>query len=333
MQREQAIMEIQSAHRRRRFAIGVQMKLENSLLGFVLHNHLGVVKWDTVSEAERAKLVVKAQRLILEARKAGAGKRESDVIRIFVETTQQAKQPANEMRLAAEKEMGELAQYLPAYDWWTEMEGRGAIGLATIIAETGDLSNYPGFYPEGHALAGQMRPKRQGVDCLMKRLGFAPYDGFAGSTWKRPSWRPRDLSKVEWIENPFSGRRYSFIHQVGYNLIKMRQLIGKAKTESGRSEPKGRYGQFYCYRYARTEITHPEWTAGHRDADALRYAIKKLLRDLWIQWQVETAGRAVVVVPEMAIRGLPIPPEDASSEVNVAISEDQRIATPLLAAE
>jgi hypothetical protein len=305
MQREQAIMEIQMAHRRRRFAIGVQMKLENSLLGSVLFNHVGVVKWDEVNDTERAKLVLKAQKLIQDSRKRGDPN--TDAVRIFVETTDKAKIPATEMRLQAEKDMAGLAQHLPAYGWWTAMEGLGAIGLATIIAEAGDLSNYPGIYPEGHALAGQIRPKRQGIDCLIKRLGFAPYDGCAGSTWTRASRRPRDLSKEEWIANPFSGRRYSFIQQVGYNFIKMRQLIGKAKTESGRSEPKGRYGEYYCYRYARTEITHPEWTAGHRDADALRYAIKKLLRDLWQQWRREVTGGVIRPVPAMATHDVPIP--------------------------
>lgn len=284
MQLDEAIVRIKTAHRERRFAMGIQAKLDNSLRSVALSDELKDRRWDDLTEAERDKLSVRAKKLIYETRQ-GAESESHDRMRVYVDAINEARGPATKMRRDAEKRMEQYAVHLPVYEWWMAVPGLGACGLATVIAEAGDLSNYPGVFPAGHAREGEMRPRHHGPGCLYKRLGFAPYDGCAGSTWKRDSWRPRKLTAEEWIANPFSSRRYSFIHQVGTNCIKMKQMISKTKTESGRSEPNGAYGEHYCYAYARSEITHPEWTPAHRDAHALRYAIKKLLRDTWREWR------------------------------------------------
>lgn len=41
------------------------------------------------------------------------------------------------------------------------------------------------------------------------------------------------------------------------------------------------YRATYDARRARTDETHPEWTAGHSHNDALRVTAKAILRDLW----------------------------------------------------
>ena len=162
--------------------------------------------------------------------------------------------------------MEKLAMQLPIYPWIESVRGAGALGLATIIAEAGDLSNYP-------------NPAK-----VWKRLGFAPYDGFAGSTWKRQTWRPRTLSSDEWIANPFSGERYALMHQIAVWLVNA-QWIGKAKTESGEGEPNGPYGEIYATRRKHTLTTHADWSDGHRRMDALRVTMKAFLKDLHVEWR------------------------------------------------
>jgi hypothetical protein len=41
------------------------------------------------------------------------------------------------------------------------------------------------------------------------------------------------------------------------------------------------YRVAYDHRRAHTAVTHPEWTDGHSHNDALRYASKRILKDLW----------------------------------------------------
>jgi hypothetical protein len=164
------------------------------------------------------------------------------------------------------------------------MRGAGALGLATIVAECGDLSNYA-------------TPAK-----LWKRLGFAPYDGHAGSTWKRETWRPRSLSKDEWIENPFSGERYALMAQIATWLVNA-QWIGAKKSETGEGKPNGPYGEIYAKRRTHTKTTHPEWSDGHRRKDALRVTMKKFLLDLWGEWH-----RNAVAIENLNSRGQVRPP-------------------------
>jgi Transposase IS116/IS110/IS902 family len=154
---------------------------------------------------------------------------------------------------------------LPVYEWLKTIRGAGALGLATIVAEAGSLDRYA-------------NPAK-----LWNRLGFAPFDGHAGSTWKRESWRPRKLSKEEWIENPFSGERYALIHQIAVWLVNAQWISAKkAGAEEGR--PNGIYGAIYAERRAHTAITHGDWSKQHSRMDGLRVAMKAFLLDLWCIW-------------------------------------------------
>ena len=119
---------------------------------------------------------------------------------------------------------------------------------------------------------------------VWKRLGFAPFDGHAGSTWKRATWRPRALTAEEWIANPFSGERYALMAQIAQWLW-VKQWIGKAKTGTGVGAPSGPYGEIYAERRAKTAVAHPDWSDGHAHSDALRIMMKYFLRSLWCEWK------------------------------------------------
>jgi len=266
---DKIVNRIRNEHRQRRFAMKIQQKLDRALESYI---RINATDWNPdMVEKEREKINTYVKTLIKDVR---AGK-DSPFVGV-VQTSDKARLPADDMRKTCEKQMEQLVRQLPIAKWFEGddddssgnggIRGIGALGVATIIAETGDLSNYPN------------------VGKVWKRLGFAPYDGFAGSSWKRESWRPRALSKEEWIDNPFSGQRYALIFQVGL-WLRNAQWIGKSKTDDGKGKPNGFYGEVYAKRRAHTAATHPGWSDGHADKDAIRVMMKEFLKRLWLAWR------------------------------------------------
>jgi hypothetical protein len=261
------ITEIRACHRRRRYAIKAQQKIDRGLESFI---RIQQTNW-TPDADEKAREAAnrKVKAIIAAARKDEKGPK--DIVEL-VRATDQGRKPFDAMRANAEAEMEKLAKSLPVASWIEAIRGAGLLGLATIVAEAGDLAEYE-------------HPAK-----LWKRLGFAPYDGCAGSTWKRQTWRPRPLAAEEWIENPFNGERYALIHQIAVWLVNA-QWIAAAKTESGEGEPNGAYGEIYARRRAHTAETHPEWTKQHSRMDSLRVTMKAFLLDLWVVWTGKSANR------------------------------------------
>lgn len=56
---------------------------------------------------------------------------------------------------------------------------------------------------------------------------------------------------------------------------------GVRKDENGERYALTEYGQLYIDRRNTTAVTHPEWTPGHSQNDAMRILMKRLLRNLW----------------------------------------------------
>ncbi len=244
----------------------IQQKLDRALESFI---RINTTKWKPdLDEAERKKINAEVKAKIEAVRK---GKDTNPILVRVVGVSDKAREPADEMRKEAEGEMERLALQLKVWPWVKSIHGAGALGLATIVAEAGDLNNYA-------------NPAK-----LWKRLGYAPYEGLAGSTWKRETWRPRALTKEEWIANPFNGERYALIHQLS-NWMVNAQTTSKLKNKSEQTEPKGPpsefpYGHIYYDRYYKKAMKdHPDWTDGHRRYDALRIVMKKYLTDLWAEW-------------------------------------------------
>ena len=261
------IEEIRTEHRFRRQALKQQQKMDRSLESFVRINCTDWT-WDA-DEKTREKFNREVKAIIAAARE---GEGDQNIVELVL-IVEKGRAPFDQLRADKEKRMEKLAATLPAADWVESIRGAGMLGLATIIAEAGDLSNYS-------------NPAK-----LWKRLGFAPYDGFAGSTWKRESWRPRKLEKDEWIENPFSGQRYALMHQIAVWLVNAQWIAaGKSGTETGK--PNGPYGEIYAARRAHTAITHPDWTKGHSRMDGVRIAMKAFLKNLHVEWHAR-AGHVI----------------------------------------
>ena len=156
MNEAELIAQIRRHHRRRRFAMKIQQKLDRALESFVRVN---ATQWSPdLPEAERDAINREVKAMIKRTRDGEASELAPEII-----TSDRARAPADTMREESESAMAKLAMQLPVYPWIENMHGAGALGLATIVAETGDLSNYP-------------NPAK-----VWKRLGFAPFDGYAGS--------------------------------------------------------------------------------------------------------------------------------------------------------
>jgi hypothetical protein len=281
--------EIRHRARRRRFAMKIQQKLDRALESFIrlnIDDWTDLPRWSPdLSEKQREDINAEVKRLIVAARKHGEGAPE---LVEWVRVTDESREPADKKRLQYESEMEHLAKRLPVADWITqEVAGVALPGLANIIGETGALDDYPN------------------VAKLWKRLGLAPYDGFAGSTWKRESWRPRALTKEEWIENPFSGERYSQIYVIATWLVNA-QVVSAEKSGTPFGMPSGKYGALYVKRREHTAAVHPDWTRQHCRNDALRIAVKAFLADLWGKWMISAREQMASNPPSIEV----LPPEE-----------------------
>ena len=164
-------------------------------------------------------------------------------------------------RDATEKHMIELIRQLPICEWWVAEKGRAEKGLAVIIGEAGDISNYE-------------NPAK-----LWKRFGVAVLNGVRQGGLKKGS--PAE----KWIEHGYCKRRRSALWTIGDSLLK----------NNGRNGNTGKYKILYNKRKIfEVERLKKQWIAeGNKEKDfklmtshrrAQRYVEKRLLRDLWNQW-------------------------------------------------
>lgn len=160
--------------------------------------------------------------------------------------------PLSAARKQIEKEMKRLAKSLPVYPWAKDVKGLGELGLAVIVGEAGDLAKYP---KKGH---------------LWKRLGLAPFEGKALSTWRGIKG---GLTADQWIEAGYKPTRRAEIHACVSDPLFRAQSVSK-----------GPYRAIYDRRRAATSLLHQDWTPMHSHMDGMRVMTKYLIRDLWKAW-------------------------------------------------
>jgi hypothetical protein len=144
--------------------------------------------------------------------------------------------------LPVERRLKELAQKLPVWDWWDSVHGLGALGLAAIVAETGDLSNY--------ANPGK----------VWKRMGVAVINGE----------RQRKKKGAEALEHGYSPRRRSTIWVVSDSLLKKpneyKELYDWRKAEQAEKWPERKKGHLHndARRYVGKRLLKHLWRAWRR---------------------------------------------------------------------
>lgn len=252
---------------RRKFYIGLVIKQTNAAKALV-RRALGW-RYDE-EDAGREKVNARAARIVAAAM-AGKEQKPEDVeffaaLAFDLSVTAAAIEPCTKARHEIELEMQRIARRLPVYPWAKSIKGLGDRALAVIVAEAGDLSAYP---KKGH---------------LWKRLGLAPFEGKACSTWRAKG----GLTAEQWTEAGYAPRRRAEI----YALIS--EPLFRAQTVAN-----GPYRAIYDRRREATAATHPDWTKAHSHMDALRVMTKYLIRDLWVAW------RAEIAVPSPATVRLP----------------------------
>lgn len=221
-----------------------------------------------------------------------------------------ARKPLRAHRREAEKEMVALAKTLPVYTSFVEpIFGMGALGLAQIVGEAGNLSGYSG-------------PAK-----LWKRFGL----GLVGG-----ERQGRRTNAKEAAEHGYSPRRRSVIYIIGDSLLKKRNAYKGLYDERKKYEVAKAKAAGLKVRAARKGDPRDQASAGFRSKlvihrRAQRYVEKRLLRNLWRTWRdqmpsdipradVSPRPQAEVLDPRRILRGTVkvggmngIPPEQTES--------------------
>jgi hypothetical protein len=263
--------QIRAAHRVRCYFMD-QRKRAHLSLGAFLRRQLG---WSlNLPDADRKRIATTAAELIEAGERAAKGKPPAPpdealyaswrhVIGVSLAT----RAPFENAEKDAKAAMVELVEQLPVWRWAENVRGLGAASLGTIVGEAGDLAAYPA---KGH---------------LWKRMGVAPRDGKAFSTWRRTG----GLTADDWTDAGYSPMRRSRMFVIGEVMVKT---------------PGSAYRQVYLDRkeYERAEALRrgltvcpagkiPKGRAAEFISDgwihlrAQRYMEKRLLRDLWQAWR------------------------------------------------
>lgn len=153
-------------------------------------------------------------------------------------------------RKKAEKKMEQLARVLPLARFIEDTPGLGALSVASLIGETGMLSNY------------------STVAKLWKRLGLAVMpDGT----------RQRLVPGVAALEHGYNPSRRSVMWNVGNNVF---------RTQSARKGGEaGPYRVVYDDRKAYELERNPDIRPIIAHRRATRYMEKRIVRDLWRAWR------------------------------------------------
>ena len=188
-----------------------------------------------------------------------------------------SRKPHDDIEQETTEEMERLAKLLPCWKWAEAIRGLGALSLATIIGETGDIANYPT------------------VAKLWKRMCLAVIDG-------RRQGNPqaggsKEDTKALWIKHGYVKVRRSRMWNIGDRLIKLNQdgpyrtcylarkkyLIERAKGRGLTVVPSAKIPKIGKENFI---------SDGHIHRDAQRYMEKRLLRDLWRIWRDHSSVEA-----------------------------------------
>lgn len=233
----------------RRFTIRQQGQCNNSALAYI-RTKLGFTV--DLEENERKKIASRALAIkkAIEEFKPPPESIDVSLISIILDCVK-ARAVWDERREAVENRMVELAAQTPGAAFVARTPGFGMKGLAVIIGEVGNLSNYP---TKGH---------------LWTRLGLGVRDGKRQGSI--PAGLEREARAEAWIDRKYSPHRraevYAFIDDTMFKHQKpgtvYRDYYERKKAE-------------YLAR-GKDEIRYP-------DRSARRAMSKMIIRDLWSSW-------------------------------------------------
>lgn len=165
----------------------------------------------------------------------------------------EARRAWDKQRAQTEKQMRKLARGLPVWPWVEAIAGFGELGLAIIVGETGDLSNY----------ATKER--------VWKRLGLAVING---------ERQQRKSGAEAAAAHGYNPSRRAEVWTISDSMLRHQWRGAKDDVPP---HAVGRYGEVYAAR--KTHTATREWTLGHRENDARRVMAKALVENLWRVWR------------------------------------------------
>jgi hypothetical protein len=164
-------------------------------------------------------------------------------------------------------------------DWIAEQRGIGLPGFARLLGVTGDISRFPTVsklwkYLGLHVVDGHAPKREKGVpwthtDCTFAHLLTCKPDC---KTDHHPSCIPGGVGTA------YAPQGRVVCHQIGDAIVKM-----------GGSGP---YRRAYDEKKAYYETERPDWSQARRHNAAMRYAVKELVKNLWIEWHTRR-GHAI----------------------------------------
>lgn len=180
-----------------------------------------------------------------------------------------AMQPLDAQRAAYEKALVKLAKQLPVYEWVKSVKGFGDISFATIVGECGDIGSY------------------KSVSAVWKRMGLAVINGC------RQGNPGAGATAEDWIAHGYNKPRRSVSWNARNNII---GGMGKWRPIYGASLDEAEYFQRVFAERARYEMdrfglpvkcadTGKESYNAHTINRAMRYAEKRLLKYLYLNWR------------------------------------------------
>ena len=174
----------------------------------------------------------------------------------FVMAAAQGRSAFDALRAGYEKIMRKLARELPVWPAVDAIAGVAELGLAVLIGEAGDLSNYP-----HHKM-------------LWKRMGLAVLHGC------RQGNPGKDATAEAWIEHGYNKARRSVVWTIGTSIC-----MGAYPAKDGRSAGPTLDSPYMRLLNARKEYELARGLKlGHAHNRAKRYMEKALLRDIWCLW-------------------------------------------------
>lgn len=256
-------------HRKRVFLIKQRVRIGNALGAFI-RTQLG---WSlNIPEKEREAIRKQAEKIV-DAKGVGTD------FEWIITANNQACESFDKSETDIEKTLKKLVHGLPVWQTWAKnVIGLSELGVATIVGEAGDLSNYP---KKGH---------------LYKRMGVALVDDI------RQGGLPRDAPAAAWIEHGYNRERRARLYGfIGVPLIK---CTAQPATDTRKARDASPYREAYdkrkLYEIAKVEAAgmtvKPASEIPKAEADryvsemcihrrSQRYMEQRLLKHLWQAWK------------------------------------------------
>lgn len=193
---------------------------------------------------------------------------------------------------AIDRELTKLAKQHFMADWIAEQRGIGLPGFARLLGVTGDISRFPTVskfwkYLGLHVVDGHAPRREKGVawthtDCTYWHLATCKPDC---ATDHHPNCGPGIPGTA------YSPQGRVVCHQLAEAIVK---VGGDGPCRRAYDEKKAYY-----------EAGRPDWSQARRHNAAMRYAVKELVKHLWVEWhtrrgQLSGATHDLDVAPDAA---------------------------------